>query len=72
MHPPYGLDSLSLVTFPDYAPVQIVTDCFARKKASRVNFLERRKAEVQLRRILLPRTPVNKGGKREGRTGSRR
>jgi hypothetical protein len=24
-------------------------------------FLERRKAEVQLRRITLPRTPVNKG-----------
>jgi len=34
MHPPYGLDSLSLVTFTDYGPVQIVTDRFARKKAS--------------------------------------
>src|SRR5688572_25489731 len=26
-----------------------------------VNFLELRKGEVQLRRILIPRTPVNKG-----------
>src|SRR5215211_4861421 len=30
------------------------------------NFRERRKAEVQLPRILLPRTPVNKG-KKKGR-----
>jgi hypothetical protein len=30
------------------------------------NFGERRLAEVQLRRITLPRTPVNKG-KKEGR-----
>src|SRR5918993_918010 len=31
------------------------------------NFRERRKAEVQLRRKTLPRTPVNKGKKKEGR-----
>jgi len=35
---------MSLVTFPAYAPVQIVTDRFARKKASRVTFGELRKA----------------------------
>src|SRR5215208_4271577 len=46
-HPPYWPDSLSLVTFPDCAPVQIVTDRFASKKASRVNFLELRYGEVQ-------------------------
>ena len=32
-----------------------------------VDFPELRKAEVQLRRIILSRTPVNKGERKEGR-----
>jgi hypothetical protein len=35
-----------------------------RAPRKRTNFSELRKPEVQLRRILLPRTPVNKGRRR--------
>src|SRR5215212_8149532 len=38
--------------------------CWTSENQMYANFVELRKAEVQLRRILLPRTPVNKAKKR--------